>query len=95
MTFTLKPHGAPTTIADCLPGPFKQLNGNGIGFKTEYRRIKTIGYNDERGRALIRYAMVNESDVYVLETGEVWWVGAKTREETEKQIVQPMIVVIA
>lgn len=81
------------SLADCPPGPFEFRAS--LGFKTEYGK-KLV---DENGANMpgdqMRWVVTNWPDAYCMDSGEVFWGGAKTHEERAKLMVRPVDVAIA
>jgi len=84
----LTPHGWPCTLADCPPGPFVAVASGGLGFKTEYGRIA----GSDAGNGRVDYCMTNGPDAYCLESGEVFWGGAKSVQDRDDLMVIPLLV---
>jgi hypothetical protein len=81
------------TLAECPPGPF--LFDGSLGFKTEYGMTLV----DENGADMpgdqIRWQVTSWPDAYCMESGEVFWGGAKSHEERARLLVEPVDVTAA
>lgn len=75
------------TLRECPPGPF--LFEGRLGFKTEYGAMETVGPVNVPGDQ-VRWTVGNGIDVYVMASGEVFWGGAKSKEERDKLLVTPI-----
>jgi hypothetical protein len=74
-------------LRECPPGPFRF--GETLCFKTEYNMMETIGHVEVPGNEVMWIAGRNP-DAYVLESGEVFWGGAKTHEARAELLVCPV-----
>lgn len=78
------------TLQECPPGPF--LFDGHLGFKTEYGMTLV----DENGANMrgdkVRWIVTNWPDAYCMESGEVFWGGARTHEERARLMVEPIDV---
>lgn len=74
-------------LGDCPPGLFRF--GDTIGFKTEYRGMETIGPVEVTGSE-IRWVVGRHSEVYIVESGEAFWGGVRTKDAREDLIVTPI-----
>ena len=74
-TLQILPEGWPCRLDECKPGPFTYHDT--VGFKTEYVRTEEEFKGD--------------IEVYVLDSGEMFWGGVTDRKERSALIVQPCV----
>lgn len=79
--------GPTCTLEECPPGLF--LFGGELCFKSEYRALEPIEPLNVPGH-MIRWAMGNFPDAYCVDSGEIFWGGAASKQERVNLIVQPV-----
>ncbi|AFU87829.1 hypothetical protein CcrKarma_gp312 [Caulobacter virus Karma] len=77
-------------LKQCPPGPF--LYEGVLGFKTEYGAMSTreLPSPPLSGRHQREWYVTDHADAYCMSSGEAFWAGAKTREERDELLVQPL-----
>ncbi|MBP7704181.1 MAG: hypothetical protein KA105_02710 [Caulobacter sp.] len=83
--------GDPVTLRDCPPGLF--LFGKTLGLKTEYGAMETVGPVHIRGDD-IRWRVGTGLEVYVGQSGEVFWGGVRTKAAREALMVRPVVAIV-
>lgn len=79
--------GEPVTFAEAPPGPFL-FKGRSLGFKTEYGACE---FKDVGG-GKVEVTVGNGPDVYVMDSGEHFAGGAKSKDEWLSLLVQPVSI---
>jgi hypothetical protein len=82
------------TLTECPPGPFQFTceQYTTLGFKTEYGMSQVDENGADMPGHLVRWVVTNWPDAYCMESGEVFWGGAKSHEERAKLLVRPVDV---
>ncbi|ARB14518.1 hypothetical protein Ccr5_gp298 [Caulobacter phage Ccr5] len=77
-------------LKQCPPGPF--LYEGVLGFKTEYGAMSTreLPSPPLSGRHQREWYVTDHADAYCMSSGEAFWAGAKSREERDELLVQPL-----
>lgn len=75
-----------TTLQNCPPGPFRF--GDSLGFKTEYG----MALGKDIGGGKVEWEITHWPEAFCMETGEVFWGGAKNHEMRARLMVLPVDV---
>lgn len=80
--------GGTCSLADCPPGPFL-FNGH-LGFKTEYGSMS----GKDLGDGNVAWSVSSYPDVYVMDSGEVFWGGVSSNDARASLAVQPVEILM-